>query len=104
MYRTIIELSKEIDITACEELAEVADKAFDNRAGKLTNQSSDSYVLTYEGDEDFYVCIHIGILDLLDSKVFMKHVIKWTYLDTDEPEDEISDVLEIANSMAFGVC
>lgn len=93
MYKTIIEFSKNISNSKALELTEIANRAFDNRAGKVENTSGESHLLVYDGEEKDYGCIHLGILDLHDIEEFREQVKKWDYIDEDNPR-ECCDVLK----------
>lgn len=92
MYKTIIKLSKELSEEKAAEFVQMANKAFDNRAGRVENTSEEKNVLIYDGREEDYGCIHLGILDLHDIEEFRTHVEKWDYVDEDNPR-ECCDVL-----------
>ena len=93
MYRTIIQFKKDTSVEELLELKEIAEKAFDNRAGKVSNVSLDLYTLIYQGGEEDRPCLDLGMLDLDDVPFFKDKVEKWDWIDEEDP-DENCDVLE----------
>ena len=71
MYRTIIQFKKDTSIEELLELKEIADKGFDNRAGKVSNVSLDLYTLIYQGGEESFGCLQLGVFDLEDIPKFI---------------------------------
>lgn len=94
MYRTTIKLTEDIPVEKLNELKEIAEKAFDNREGKCSNVSAEPFKLVYEGGDDYYGCLNLGILALYDIKEFVKYIVGWHYIDEDEPEEECEEVLK----------
>ena len=94
MYRTIIQFKKNTPKEILQELHEIAEKAFDNRAGVLHNVSEDPYMLIYEGEDEKRPCLELGVLDLEDISQFMKKVKKWDWIDEECPYENC-DVLEV---------
>lgn len=93
MYRSIIEIKENVNGEALRKLREIAVKAFDNRAGKVENSSTDSHRLVFEGGEDKYGCLDLGVLNLGKSKSFVKNANSWQWLE-DDP-GECCDMLEL---------
>ena len=93
MYRTIIQFKKDTSVDDLLKLKEMAEKAFDNRAGKLSNVSLDLYTLIYQGEEDDEPCLDLGMLDLRKVLFFKDRVEKWDWIDEDP--NESCDMLEI---------
>ena len=50
MFKNVIEIRKETPQNILNILARIADSAFDNRAGKAENTSSDPYRFIYRGE------------------------------------------------------
>ncbi len=94
MYSSIIEIKKSINGEALRKLRETAEKAFDNRAGKVENSSTDSHRLIFEGGENAYPCLDLGTAFLARENGFLKHVISWWWLDDEESCDNC-DVLKV---------
>ena len=92
MYRTIIQFKKDTSVEDLLKLKEMAEKAFDNRAGKLSNVSLDLYTLVYQGEEEDEPCLDLGMLDLDKRDFFKNKIEKWDWVDEDP--DESCDVLE----------
>jgi hypothetical protein len=74
-------------------LHKIAAAAFSNRAGTRENVSDDKSILIFEGNEDFYGCLNLGIFDLEEDKYFMAYVKAWEWLE-DDP-DECCDMIEL---------
>lgn len=95
MYKVVIEFHEETSADELERLAAMADKAFDNRAGKAQNKSDSPYCLSYEGGEADYGCLELGSLALEKQKDFVPYVKSWEWIDEDDP-DEYCDILALA--------
>ena len=93
MYRNVIDIHKEVPSDILKVLAMMADRAFDNRAGKVKNVSDCPYRFIYEGDEKDYGCLNLGMLSLYAKKDFVSNVLNWNWIDEDDP-DESCDVLK----------
>lgn len=93
MYKNIIDIRREVSQEDLQALMSMADKAFDNRAGKVENSSDSPYRLVYQGGEGEYGCLNLGMLSLSNAKRFTSQVQTWNWIDEDEP-DESCDVLE----------
>ncbi|MCD8106764.1 MAG: hypothetical protein LUE20_02220 [Oscillospiraceae bacterium] len=93
MYKNVIDIRREVSQEDLQVLMSMADKAFDNRAGKVENSSTSPYRLVYQGGEREYGCLNLGMLSLCGIKGFTVYVSDWNWIDEDEP-DESCDVLE----------
>lgn len=93
MYRSIIEIKKSVNGEVLQKLRETAEKAFDNRAGKAENSSTDSHRLVFERGEDKYGCLDLGVLNLGKNKSFVENANSWQWLE-DDP-GECCDMLEL---------
>lgn len=98
MYKTIIEFKKDTSINDLLKLKEIAEKAFDNRAGKISNVSLDLYKLVYQGEEKDEPCLDLGMLSLGDIPFFKNKIEKWDWIDEDP--DENCDMLYLFNKHA----
>lgn len=94
MYRNVIDIRREVPNDVLKALVVVADKAFNNRAGSVKNVSPFPYRFVYEGGEGEYGCLNLGMLSLWEKKDFVSHVLKWEWIDEEEP-DESCDVMEV---------
>ena len=95
MYIETIVLKNDVSDEMIKKLTEVAEDAFDNRAGKVENSSAESHTLIYQGDgEQVWQVISLGSLALWDNKEFVAYVEKWTYQDTEEPEENCN-IIEV---------
>lgn len=96
MYRTIIEFKHDISGEKLEELKELTDKAFINRAGSMFNKSDGKYTMIFEGDsEKDWSCIGLAVInlarELLEKGIkYIKYVDKWENEYDDEPEENHS--------------
>ena len=93
MYRNVIDIRKEVPSDVLKRLVFMADKAFNNRAGRVKNISVSPYRFIYEGGEKDYGCLNLGMLSLYAKKDFVSNVLNWNWIDEDDP-DESCDVLK----------
>ena len=93
MYRTEIEIKKNITGDALNKLRQLAEKAFSNRAGSVKNSSSNPYKLIFKGEEKDYGCLDLGVVNLGDAEGFLRQVNSWKWIDEEDP-NENCDVLE----------
>lgn len=93
MYKSVIDFREDISKNKLEELIKRAEKAFDNRAGKVQNVSKMPYRLSYEGGEEYFGCLELGMLTLEDEKDFVACVKSWQWIDEEHP-GESCDILE----------
>lgn len=101
MYKSIIDIQKEIPQNVLIYLISVADRAFDNRAGKAKNSSDSPYRLIYEGGEQERNCLEIGLLTLRRDKSFLQYVTSWEWVDAD-PRENCNVLEEFAAVAAMG--
>ncbi len=94
MYSTVIELKKNVSKESLARLRKIAEGAFVNRAGNVRNSSNEPYCLIFEGDEEAYPCLDLGVADLADMEGFRSQVASWKWLDYDEP-GENCDILKV---------
>lgn len=94
MYSTIIELKKTVTGEALIRLRQIAEDAFANRAGNIKNVGNDPHCLVFEGTEDAYGCLDLGILRLAKSESFRAQVASWQWLDHEEPRENC-DILAV---------
>lgn len=93
MYKSVIDIRREVSADVLKTLVAKADNAFNNRAGKVRNTSKSPYRLSYEGGEKEYGCLELGSLALKREKEFLPFVSAWHWID-DDP-DECCDMLEL---------
>ena len=96
MYKSVIDICKEVSQNTLEVLIAKADKAFTNRAGKVQNVSQIPYRLSYEGDEQDFGCLELGMLALEKEKDFLAFVKAWTWIDEDDPNESCDILKEMA--------
>ncbi len=93
IYKSVIQIRPETSEDILNELRAKADRAFSNRAGTVVNMSKDPYKFVYEGREEEYGCLNIGMLELVKDKQFLSFVSSWRWVDEEEP-GESCDVLK----------
>ena len=87
MYQVIIQFKKDLPEETLHEMKNACDKAFDNRSGRVARtQSNDPLRLVYEGEEEYFGCLQLGILALNKVKGFKECVSKWDWID-EEPNE-----------------
>ena len=93
MYRNVIDIRREVPKDVLKRLVVIADKAFNNRAGKVKNVSRFPYRFIYEGGESEYGCLEVGMLNLKREAGFLNCVSAWKWVD-DDP-NECCDLLKL---------
>lgn len=93
-YRITIDIRKDTPKENLIVLAELANKAFDNRAGKISNTSDTPYRLTYSGGDSEYACLEVGMLNLKKHPDFSPYLEAWNWIDENDP-DESTDLLKL---------
>lgn len=93
MYKSVIEIRKDINPGKLDSLATIAESAFQNRAGRVRNTSQSPYCFTFEGGEKDYGCLELGMLRLKREKSFLECLSGWQWID-DDP-DECCDLLQL---------
>lgn len=100
LYRQIIKIKDDVPVGLLSELSNIAEDAFDNRAGKTCNVSDDPYTFIFEGDESLFGCLSLGMSGLYRKrKDFVNCVADWKWIDVKHPYDN-SDILK---DLAFTV-
>lgn len=94
MYRSIIEIKRNVPHDLLINLRIVAENAFSNRAGSVKNSSSDPYKFVFKGDEDKFGCLEVGMLELEDKYDFLKQVNSWQWIDDNDPKENC-DILKV---------
>lgn len=95
MYKTIIELKKEVPDTTLQNLTDTIKQAFHNQAGMVENTGDTPYHFVFKGDEESYCCMQMGNLALDKMTLFHEYVQTWTWEDED-PEESCDLLLEYA--------
>ena len=88
MYRNVIDIRREVPKDVLKRLVAIADKAFNNRAGKVKNVSMSPYRFIYEGGESEYGCLEVGMLNLKREADFLNFVSAWEWVD-DDPNNAV---------------
>lgn len=94
MYSVVIDVRKDTPQDILRILAGVADKAFDNRAGKVKNTSNAPYRFIYRGSESNYGCLEVGMLNLKRQPNFLLYLEAWNWIDEDDPTEN-EDILAL---------
>lgn len=93
MYKNVIDIHRGVPNNVLKMLVAKADKAFDNRAGRVRNVSDSPYRFIYEGGEKEYGCLEVGMLNLKKESDFLPFVSAWNWVDEDP--DECCDLLNL---------
>ena len=93
MYKSGMEIRKDINPNRLDQLASIAERAFRNRAGRVKNVSLTPYCLSFEGGEKDYGCLELGMLTLKREKSFLECLSDWHWIDEDP--DECCDLLQL---------
>ncbi len=94
MYRSIIEIKRNVPHDLLINLRIVAENAFSNWAGSAKNSSSAPYKFVFKGDEDKFGCLEVGMLELEDKYDFLKQVNSWQWIDDNDPKENC-DILKV---------
>lgn len=94
MYKSVIDIRREVPNDVLKLLVAKANKAFDNRAGRVKNVSTSPFRLSYEGGEEQFGCLELGMLALEKEKDFLPYVSAWNWIDEEEP-GESCDILAL---------
>ena len=93
MYRSIIELKKDISPDLLSQLKEKIEAAFFNRVGTVKNTGKDLYHLEFAGGEDKFGCLEFGMLCVEEQQDVIPYIEAWNWIDEECP-DESCDMLE----------
>ena len=93
MYKNVIQIREEVPKEDLSVLSSIAEGAFNNRAGKVENVSDSPYQLVFQGGENDYGCLEIGMLKLKKEATFLEHLSGWQWVDEDP--DECCDLLKL---------
>lgn len=94
MYKNIIDVRKDTPQDKLKTLAGIADRAFDNRAGKVDNTSDTPYRFIYRGSDSEYACLEVGMLILKKQSNFLPYLEAWNWIDENDPT-ESTDLLKL---------
>ncbi|MBE6114366.1 MAG: hypothetical protein E7191_04720 [Erysipelotrichaceae bacterium] len=94
MYKTIIELKREISDQDYEVIKQDIIHAFNNRVGKVANTSTDPYCFVFTGGENVFAKLDLGCVILSENELFWKWVKDWRWIDETDP-DECCDVIKV---------
>lgn len=92
MYQCMIQFKNDLPEKTLHEMKNACDIAFNNRAGKVTRREINSFCVVYEGEEEYFGCLQLGVVTLDEVKGFKKCVEKWDWID--EEPDENHCILE----------
>lgn len=92
-YMTIIRLKDSVSGDLLRSLTETIEKAFVNRAGSLQNTGSNPREFIFQGGEEYYGCLDLGMFYLREVPGVMPFIKTWEWVDEDP--DENCDMLEV---------
>lgn len=95
MYKSVIDIRKDVSESKLNQLLKMADRAFDNRVGKVQNMSKIPYQLSYEGEEAMFGCLELGMLALEEANDFLPYVEAWKWIDEEEPGENCDILAEM---------
>ena len=96
MYKNVIKIRKDVPEEVLKSLSMIAEHAFDNRVGRVQNVSDDPYKLVFQGGEEAYECLNLGMLNLWDNKNFVACVQSWDWIDEYEPDENCDVIKELS--------
>lgn len=99
MYRTIIEIDKNVTPNTLEDIKDICISAHKNRAGKVDIKELSDYKFAFEGEEKDYGCLQLGNLALNKVKTFKDNLLTWRW--EDEEPDESCDLLEVLSKPIY---
>ena len=89
MYRTIIELKKDVPTDLLSQLKENIEAAFSNRVGTVKNT----------GGEDEFGCLEFGMLCVEDQHDVIPYIESWSWVDEECPAESCNMLEEISISV-----
>lgn len=89
MYRTVIELKKDLSPKLEKDLREQITSGFNTSMGELKNISSVSYQMIFEATAEEFSLIASGIFFIDDHNLF-SFFQKWDWEETESPEENHS--------------
>lgn len=95
MYKSVIDIRSEVPQNILGVLSAIADKAFNNRAGRVRNMSETPYRFSFEGEEQDFGCLELGMLALEKQKEFISCVEAWNWIDEDDPNENCDILAEM---------
>lgn len=95
MYKSVINIRKDISKDLLKKLSQMADKAFDNRAGRAVNTSREPYCFSFAGGKELFGCLELGMLALEEQKDFLSCVEVWRWIDEDNPGENCDILAEM---------
>ncbi|WP_448972957.1 hypothetical protein [Oribacterium sp.] len=93
MFQSVMDIREDTPQDILNSLVEIANKAFDNRAGKVENTSKMPYRLIYRGEDNLFSCLQLGMLALEKQSDFLDYVISWKWIDGESPSEN-EDILK----------
>ncbi len=97
MYKSVIDIRREVPQKLLGKLSMMADRAFNNRAGRVCNVSKQPYRLSFEGGEQDFGCLELGMLALENQKDFLSCVEAWNWIDEEDPGENCDILAEMLN-------
>lgn len=100
MYRSIIEIKKNVPGETLANLRRVTESAFSNRAGSVKNTSDDPYRFVFQGNEDQFGCLELGMLKLKRKDDILNQIASWHWVDDEDP-NENCDILKVLTTPVY---
>lgn len=94
MYSSIIEIKKSVPSEMLTSLRKATENAFSNRAGSVKNSSDDPYKFIFQGGEDKFGCLEVGMLELKRENNILSQIASWHWVDDEDPEENC-DILKV---------
>ncbi|ESL03474.1 hypothetical protein GCWU000282_01185 [Catonella morbi ATCC 51271] len=99
MYRTIIELKKDVPTDLLSQLKENIEAAFSNRVGTVKNTGTDPHHFVFAGGEDEFGCLEFGMLCVEDQHDVIPYIESWSWVDEECPDESCNMLEEILISV-----
>lgn len=99
MYRTIIELKKDVPTDLLSQLKENIEAAFSNRVGTVKNTGTDPHHFVFAGGEDEFGCLEFGMLCVEDQHDVIPYIESWSWVDEECPAESCNMLEEISISV-----
>ena len=98
MYRTIITFKDFVseDMLMLNSLKKQVEWCFCNRGGTAVDVSNSPNQMIFEGGEELWGCLHLGILGLNKLEDFKDCVETWHWIDEEEPSESCNIMEELA--------
>lgn len=96
MYRTIIELKKNISPDLLSDFKSKIEGAFSNRVGTVKNISKNPLCFEFAGNEDMFGCLEFGMLNIEELHDLIPYIDSWNWIDEECPDESCNMLEEIS--------